>query len=259
MKIYFDVPFILTSLVLISGLITLIDALFYAKKRKNHKTHKPWIVEHAHSFFPMLLLVWTVRSFIIQPYRVPTGSLEPTILPGDFIVVNQFAYGLRLPVLNIKLLHLGEPKRGDIALFRYPNDPSVIYVKRVVGLPGDHIAYHNKILTINDKIMPQDFVGIDLDTENGFTVPVKVFVENLDGIKHKIFIKPDHEDGMDVDVIVPENNYFMMGDNRDSSADSRYWGFMPEENLIGKAFGIWMNFDTDNFKVKWERIGKKIQ
>lgn len=259
MKIYFDVPFILTALVLISGLITLIDALFFAKKRKSDQARKPWIIEHAHSFFPMLLLVWTVRSFIIQPYRVPTGSLEPTILPGDFIVVNQFAYGLRLPVLNIKLWHLGMPKRGDIALFRYPNDPSVIYVKRVVGLPGDHIVYHDKVLTINNKIIPQEFVGIDLDTENGFSVPVKVFTEDLDGIKHRIFIKPNYEDSMDVNVIVPENNYFMMGDNRDSSADSRSWGFMPEENLIGKAFGIWMNFDTGSFNIKWERIGKKIK
>lgn len=259
MKIYFDVPFILTSLVLISGLIAIIDLLFLAKNRKRRNQHRPWLVEHAYSFFPMLLLVWTMRSFIVQPYRVPTGSLEPTILPGDFIVVNQFAYGLRLPVLNFKLLHLGEPKRGDIALFRYPNDPSIIYVKRVIGLPGDHITYRDKILTINDKIISQEFVGIDLDTENGFNIPVKVFMEDLDGVKHKIFVKPDYEDGMDIDVIVPENNYFMMGDNRDSSADSRYWGFMPEENLIGKAFGIWMNFDTDNLKVKWDRIGKKIQ
>ena len=257
MKIYFDLPFFLTALVLITGVISLIDVLFLAKKRAANQK-QPWLVEHARSFFLMLLLVWVVRSFIFDHNRVPSGSLEPTILPGDFILVNKFAYGIRLPVLNTKIWQLGAPKRGDIALFRYPNDPSIIYVKRVIGLPGDHIVYHHKILTINGKEMSQEFMGLDLDSEGGLMVPVKVFMENLAGVKHKIFIKPDHENGTDIDVMVPDNNYFMMGDNRDSSADSRYWGFMPEENLVGRAFGIWMNFDTNNFTMQWKRIGTKI-
>jgi len=257
MKIYFDLPFVLTLLVLITGVITLIDILFLAKKRKS--THKRfWLLEHARSFFPMLLLILLARSFIFDHNRVPSPSLAPTILPGDFILVNKFAYGIRLPVLNTKIWHLGAPKRGDIALFRYPNDPSIIYVKRVIGLPGDHIVYRNKTLIINDKEMSQEFIGLDFDKEHGINIPVKVFMENLDGIKHKIFIKPDHEDGVDVDVMVPDNNYFMMGDNRDSSSDSRYWGFMPEQNLVGKALGIWMNFDTNDFTVQWKRIGTKI-
>lgn len=257
MKIYFDLPFVLTSLVLITGIITLVDVLFLAKKRTSNQKQS-WLIENVRSFFLMLLLVWVVRSFIFDHNRVPSGSLKPTVLSGDFILVNKFAYGVRLPILNTKIWHLGAPKRGDIALFRYPNDPSIIYVKRVIGLPGDHVIYHNKILTINDKEVSQEFIGLDLDSENGLTTPVKVYMENLDGIKHKIFIKPDHENDADVDVIVPDNNYFMMGDNRDSSADSRYWGFMPEQNLVGKALGIWMNFNTDDFTIQWKRIGTKI-
>ena len=255
---FFDVPLILTLLVLISGIIALADILFFAKKRPADK-NRPLVIEYARSFFPMLLLIWAIRSFLIQPYRVPTGSLEPTILPGDFIVVNQFAYGLRLPVLNTKILSIGEPKRGDIALFRSPKDP-ILLIKRVIGLPGDHVVYQNKVLTINGKTMLQKPVGMALDVEGGFSTPVQVMSEQLDGVEHEIFIKSGRNEwGKKVDVIVPENSYFMMGDNRDSSSDSRYWGFAPEKNLIGKAFGIWMSWDSEDTKVRWERIGKKIQ
>ncbi|EKE01677.1 MAG: hypothetical protein ACD_21C00073G0002 [uncultured bacterium] len=257
MHIYFDVPFILTSLVLISGLIALIDILFFAKKRSSHQK-QPLVVEYARSFFPMLLLVWVIRSFLIQPYRVPTGSLEPTVLPGDFIAVNQFAYGLRIPVLNIKFFNVGEPKRGDIALFRYPKDPSMIYVKRVIGLPGDHVVYNNKTLTINGDRMWQTPFGMDLDLEGKFPIPVQVRVEQLGTVSHKIFIRPGHKEWENIDVVVPQGSYFMVGDNRDGSADSREWGFVPEENLIGKAFGTWMSWDSDATKVRWNRIGKKI-
>jgi signal peptidase I len=257
MNISFDVPFILTSLVLISGAIALIDILFLAKKRAAHKK-QPLVFEYARSFFPMLLLVWVIRSFLIQPYRVPTGSLEPTILPGDFIVVNQFAYGLKFPVLNIKFFNIGEPKRGDVVLFRSPPDLSVLYTKRVIGLPGDHVVYQNKVLTINGHQVLQTPLGMDLDLEGGFATPVQVRVEYLDNIEHKIFIKSGYNEWEKVDVTVPAKSYFMMGDNRDSSADSRSWGFMPEENLIGKVFGVWMSWDSEGTRVRWERIGKKI-
>jgi signal peptidase I len=257
MNIYFDVPFFLTALVLISGGIALVDILFLAKKRPFYKK-QPIVVEYARSFFPMLLLVWVVRSFIIQPYRVPTGSLEPTVMPGDFIVVNQFSYGLRLPVLNTKFFNVGEPKRGDIALFRYPENPGILFVKRVIGLPGDHVVYRNKVLTINGERMSQKSLGMDLDTEGGFSIPVEVRTEKLNQVEHKIFIRSGRREGEQTDITVPIGSYFMMGDNRDSSLDSRYWGFVPEKNLVGKVFGVWMSWDSANTHIRWGRIGKKI-
>jgi signal peptidase I len=257
MNIYFDVPFILTSLVLISGLIALIDILFLAKRRAANKK-MPLVIEYARSFFPVLLLVLVIRSFLIQPYRVPSGSLEPTVLPGDFIAVNQFAYGLRLPVFNTKVLSIGEPKRGDIALFRFPKDQSKIFVKRVIGLPGDHITYNEKTLTINGDRAWQTPLGIDLDAENGLMIPVEVRVEQLEKTAHKIFVKPGYKIGESFDLVVPSGHYFMMGDNRDDSDDSRDWGFVPEENLVGSAFGVWMSWDSDKTTVRWSRMGKKI-
>ncbi|MCL5260525.1 MAG: signal peptidase I [Gammaproteobacteria bacterium] len=254
----FDVPFILTSLVIICGLIALIDMVFLAKKRPEG-TKRPIWIEYPRSFFPVLLLVLLVRSFLIQPYRVPSGSLEPTILPGDFIVVNQFAYGLRLPVLRNKIYSIGEPKRGDIALFYSTKDNETIYVKRVIGLPGDHIVYRNKTLTINGDRAWQTPVGMDLDIENGFAIPVNVSMEQLPEVSHLIYTKPGYKIGENVDLIVPENSYFMMGDNRDDSDDSRDWGFVPEKNFIGKVFGVWMSWNSDKNSVRWQRIGKRIK
>lgn len=252
-----DFPFILTALVLISGIISLADIFFFAKKRPVG-SKQPKVFEYARQFFPVLLLVWLIRSFLVQPYRVPTGSLEPTVLPGDFIAVNQYTYGLRFPVINKKILKIGEPKVGDIALFRYPKNPKVIYVKRVIGTPGDHIVYKNKVLTINGDRAWQTPFGLDVDTEGGYATPVHVVVEKLPRVTHKIFIRPGFNLGEDIDLVVPPGQYFMMGDNRDGSDDSRDWGFVPEENLIGKAFGVWMNWDAENSKVRWQRIGKPI-
>lgn len=253
----FDVPLILTLLVLVSGAIALIDFLFFARKRVAG-TRPFWVVEYARSFFPVFLSVLLIRSFLIQPYRVPTGSLAPTVLPGDFIVVNQFAYGLRLPVLNTKILSIGEPKRGDIMLFRFPKDPKVLFVKRVIGLPGDHVIYRNKVLIVNNNTMWQTAYGMDLYVEDGFSMPVHVKIEKLDQLIHKIFVKPGHREWENVDVVVPPGSYFVMGDNRDNSDDSRSWGFVPEANLIGKAFGVWMSWDSEKTNVRWERIGTKL-
>lgn len=260
MPIHFDFPFILTAIVLISGFIALLDKLFLAKRRVEKSIETPWYIEYANSFFPILFTVLIIRSFIIQPYRVPTGSLEPTVAPGDFILVNQFAYGLRLPVLNTKIYAVGEPKLGDIVLFHWPVDTSIIFVKRVIGTPGDHVVYQNKQLTINGKIAPQKEVGLALDYE--ITPPAVVHhrTENLpNGINHSIFIRSNKNEDESFDLIVPDGEYFMMGDNRDNSGDSRYWGFVPEENLIGKVFASWMSWDSINHTVRWERIGKKIQ
>ena len=147
---YFDFMFFLTLSVFITGFISFIDFIFLSKKRKKNKL--PWYIDYSKSFFPVLLLVFIIRAFIVQPYRVPTGSLEPTILPGDFIIVNQFKYGLRFPIFNKKILKIDEPKTGDIVLFRWPKNPNLIFVKRIVGIPGDHIIYNEeKQLIINNK------------------------------------------------------------------------------------------------------------
>lgn len=255
---YFDFAFYFTIAVILTGLISLGDKIFFRKRRKAEQ--KPnWIIEYSRSFFPVLLLVWVVRSFIVQPYRVPTGSLEPTIFPGDFIAVNQFAYGLRFPIGNFKLIPVGEPKRGDIVLFRYPVNPSVIFVKRLIGLPGDHIEYINKVLYVNGKKIPQTFVGEghDLDASQ-YQMPVMVKEENLLGVKHKILTWFSGGDTNSYDIYVPQGMYFMMGDNRDNSDDSRDWGFVFENQLIGKAFMVWMSWDSRDHRIRWNRIGTMI-
>ncbi|MDR1057108.1 MAG: signal peptidase I [Coxiellaceae bacterium] len=258
LNIAFDVPCVLTFLILITGLISLFDVILLSRKRSLDEK-MPIIIEYARSFFPILLLVLLIRSFIIQPYHVPTGSLVPTVLPGDFIVVKQYSYGLRIPVLNTKILNVGEPQRGDIVLFRYPHDLNTLYVKRVIGLPGDHVVYRNKVLTINNVRMWQMPMEIDVDIESGFITPAQVRLENLEKVTHKIFIKPGYKELEAIDVVVPQDSYFVMGDNRDSSKDSREWGFVPEANLIGKAFGVWMSWDPEKKSIRWPRIGKKIE
>lgn len=260
MPIHFNFPFILTLLVLLSGIISLVDFLVFSKRRQAVASKMPYIIELSRSFFPALLLVWIIRSFIIQPYRVPTGSLEPTVLPGDFLAVKQYSYGLRIPVGNQKIYNVGEPKRGDIALFYYPADTSKPFVKRVIGLPGDHIVYKNKTLTINGEEMRQQYLGKALNIEqDGGVSDVDQKIESLNGINHSIFVKSEIQDPVDIDVVVPEGYYYMMGDNRDDSSDSRAWGFVPERYLIGKAFGIWMSWDSMAHSVRWQRIGTALK
>lgn len=254
-----DFPLVLVILTFVCGLIWLIDVLFLAKSRKKLGKKMPAWIDYGRSFFPVFLLVLIIRSFVIQPFRVPTGSLEPTILPNDFVAVNQFAYGLRLPVLNTKILNIGEPKRGDIVVFRFPGDTKVDYVKRVVGIPGDHIVYKNRILYINGQEMPQKYINDVVDIEPTGNMPSQLMEEDLMGVKHKIILHKDqYKETSDVDVVVPQGMYFMMGDNRDGSADSRYWGFVPEENLVGKAFLIWLSWDGDKHTIRWSRIGTVI-
>lgn len=277
--IYFDFPFILTSLVIISGLLAVVDILFFAPKRAKSTSissesslqqrrgteaegykKQPIVFEYARSFFPLLLLVWVIRSFIIQPYQVPSGSLSPTVLPGDFIVVSQFSYGLRLPVLNYKIVNISEPKRGDIVLFRWPKHPETIFVKRLIGLPGDHIVYKNKMLKINGENISQEFLNKDLDIEpNRPPITVARKTEDLLGVKHQIYVREEGGEDGAIDVTVPQNCYFMMGDNRDDSDDSRDWGCVPEQNLIGKAFLVWMSWDKENNTVRWRRIGEMVR
>ena len=229
------------------------------KREKKEILKLPWLIDYSRSFFPVLLLVLIIRSFVIQPFRVPTGSLEPTILPGDFIAVNQYAYGLRLPVLHTKIFDVGEPKRGDIIVFHYPPDPSIDYVKRVIGVPGDKINYINKVLYVNGEEMKQKIIGPNVDIEPKTPIPVIEKQEDLSGVKHRIFITPDRNTGSNSDyykIEVPKGYYFVMGDNRDNSLDSRVWGFVPEKNLIGKAFYVWLSWDSMNNTFRWKHLGK---
>jgi signal peptidase I len=255
---HINFPLILVIATCVSGLIVLLDRLFWAKPRVIKGQKMPVIIDYSHSFFPILFIVLIIRSFIIQPFRVPTGSLEPTVLPNDFIAVNQFIYGLRLPVLNTKIISIREPKIGDIAVFHHPQ-LGIDYVKRVIGTPGDHVVYKNKVLIINGHEMPQKFLNEALDFEppNNY-IPVDLKEENLNGLKHHIFVQRNGGDTMDFDLIVPPDNYFMMGDNRDNSADSRYWGFVPEKDLMGKAFFIWFSWDSPTHSVRWSRMGTRI-
>ena len=256
----FGFAFYLTLAVLICGVVALLDVMVLSGRRAVSGAKRSIIVEYARTFFPILLVVWVLRSFLIQPYRVPTGSLEPTVMPGDFIAVSQFSYGLHFPVINKKLINVGEPHRGDIALFRWPVNPNIVFVKRVVGLPGEHIVYKNKILYINGVKANQKFIKSTYDYGNapGQKRLVYEMQENLGGVKHDIYIQPVGGETRNYDITVPPHEYFMMGDNRDNSDDSRSWGFVPEQNLIGKAFAIWMSWDPVHHNIRWHRIGRSI-
>lgn len=229
-----------------------------AKPERGSTLKEPWYVEYAKSFFPVLLIVLLLRSFVAEPFRIPSGSMMPTLLVGDFILVNKFAYGLRLPVLNSKILGIGSPSRGDVAVFRFPGKPSEDYIKRIVGLPGDHIAYHNKQLYINGKQMTQTRMRHFQGVGSGVVMNgARVSAETLDDITHQILIREGRLN-VEGEYQVPPNHFFVLGDNRDNSNDSRFWGFVPEEYLVGKAFMIWLNWDIKGGVFDVNRIGTKI-
>ena len=260
----FNFELILFYATLITGLISLFDILFLAPRRKRKQTKTgqvklPIIVDYARSFFPVLLIVFLLRSFLYEPFRIPSGSLEPTLLTGDFILVNKYDYGVRLPVIHKKLMGSGEPKRGDIMVFRWPANPSIDFIKRVIGLPGDHISYVNKELTVNGQKISQAFLqnSKTLDDRGGEWQAIEK-QEDLLGIKHHIYIDPAKSSRDYQDIVVPDDMYFVMGDNRDDSADSRYWGFVPEKNIVGKAVLVWMSWDNSKTRVRWNRIGTLI-
>ena len=228
------------------------------KTRAEEALREPVVTEYARSFFPVLLLILLFRSFLAEPFKIPSGSMMPTLLVGDFILVNKFAYGLRLPVLNTKILSVGEPKRGDVFVFRYPENPKEDYIKRVIGVPGDEITYPSKTLYINGKEIPESYLG----PYTGPTEPAnrmagaQVKLEQLEGVDHRIMELPQFQIGHEGTWKVPDGYYFAMGDNRDNSLDSRFWGFVPEANLVGKALIIWMNWDDG---IDFGRIGMLIK
>jgi signal peptidase I len=279
----FDFPTFLVAASALTGGIWLFDALFLAPKRRKLAAaeggeteeaeasgyKEPLLVEYSRSFFPVIFVVLILRSFLVEPFRIPSGSMMPTLLVGDFILVNKFSYGIRLPVLNKKVIDVGDPQRGDPVVFRYPKQPQVDYIKRVVGLPGDEIAYKNKILYINGQAMEQTSIGSYTGSGTGVRMTgANKAVEDLHGVEHSILVHPlapNFSNGCSVlahgPITVPEGHYFVMGDNRDNSNDSRCWGFVPDENLVGKAFGVWMNWDPElgGFPpIAWERIGRSI-
>lgn len=253
---YFNFEVILFYLVIISGVVGLIDIIFLAPRRRSHKM--PWYADYARSFFPILLLVFLMRSFLYEPFRIPSGSLEPTLLVGDFILVNKYYYGLRLPIAHELIYKNHEPLRGDILIFRWPPSPSFDFIKRVIGLPGDHISYINKVLFINNHEIPQTFNQNITDTEDGMTFNVVQKEEDLLGVKHQIFQIIDRLSYDFKDIVVPNNMYFVMGDNRDNSMDSRYWGFVADKNIVGKGDYIWMSWDSENKEIRWDRLFKRI-
>ncbi len=245
---------ILVALTALTGFITLLDILYFEKKRQKNAS-MPKLIEHARSFFPVFLAVILFRSFLIEPFRIPSGSLEPTLLVGDFVAVNKFIYGIRLPVIEKKIFSIVHPKTGEIVVFRWPPDPSLDYIKRVIGVPGDTVAYRDKKLYINGKEASQTFLNYEVDPASGRTVAR--YQENLNGIVHDIYTRPGAPVG-DFEVKVPQNAYFLMGDNRDDSADSRYWGVVEDKYLRGKAFLIWMSWDNQQYAVRFNRIGHLI-
>lgn len=217
---------------------------------------QPTWIEYSGSFFPVIALVFVLRSFLYEPFKIPSSSMVPTLQVGDLILVNKFIYGIRLPILNKKIIEVSHPQRGDVMVFKYPKDVSLDYIKRVVGVPGDKVSYKNKRLTINGKALSYQHLPDYLDEERlNYS---QQFIENLSGVQHKILNDerapsyvpnpdafPQHElctyDIEGFTCTVPAGHYFMMGDNRDNSLDSRYWGFVPDQNIVGKAFFVWMN------------------
>ena len=275
----FDFAAILVTLSAVTGIIWAVDALFFAKSRAQRAAEtptlvnavkEPIIVEYARSFFPVIFIVLIVRSFLAEPFRIPSSSMMPTLVDGDFILVSKFAYGLRLPVLDYKFLDIGEPQRGDPVVFRYPGNPRLgdrdphigqDYIKRVIGLPGDEVIYRNKQIFINGQLVEQTPVGRYVgEGSSADATGSQHLSEQLPGRTHDVLINPLAISGRgDGRWVVPEGHYFVMGDNRDNSEDSRFWGFVPEKNLVGKAFLIWMNFDSKAGGVNFSRLGTVIE
>ena len=249
-----NLALILTVLTLFTGIVVALDKFVWKTAEEDSRTRpgaRHVLVEYSRSFFPVLLFVLVVRSFVFEPFRIPSGSMMPTLLEGDFIFVKKYSYGLRLPVTETKIVETGEPERGDVVVFRLPSDPSVNYIKRIIGLPGDTVVYERHRLTINGE-------QVDLQRSDEDYRGAPVYAEDLDGRMHDILVMSPEYSTRDNTYRVPDGHYFVMGDNRDRSKDSRFIGAIPEEFLVGEAVRIWMHFVPWNMP-DWGRIGTKIQ
>ena len=264
--------FLLTAL---TGVIALADRVYFSARRESGAA-EPWWIEYAKSFFPVLLIVFLLRSFVAEPFKIPSSSMRPTLEVGDFILVNKFIYGLRLPIIDKKIVPIGDPKRGDVIVFRYPVNPSQDFIKRVVGLPGDEVVYRDKQLTVNGTPWPQTPYGNYGYLEGLMYVTTERFTENNGQREYTIAVNPGAQAVYPLNVRafpgkencvyndrgftckVPAGQYLMMGDNRDNSDDSRYWGFVPDDHIRGKAFFIWFNWD-DISSLAFKRVGSGIR
>ncbi len=265
-----DFALILFIALIVTGGIWLFDRLFRRQRvmetvgtapQETVVAEKdPWIVEYAKAFFPVILLVFILRSFIVEPFRIPSGSMLPSLHVGDFILVNKFKYGFRLPIINKKIVEVSSPERGDVMVFRFPHDESINFIKRVVGLPGDTVEYKNKELFINGTRVSKERLGeYPFDEAGRRHIVADRFIETLGESRHDI-LTDSRKRTTSMSFTVPENHYFVMGDNRDYSNDSRFWGFVPEENVIGHAFLIWFSWDVSSGGgVNWARIGNSIR
>jgi signal peptidase I len=266
---------ILFILLLITGAVTLADKLIFSKKRAAGEP-EPWWIEYPKSFFPVILIVFMLRSFLVEPFKIPSSSMRPTLEVGDFILVNKFTYGIRLPILEKKIIEINQPQHGDVLVFRYPLDPTLDYIKRVIGVPGDEVTYKDKKLIVNGQPALQKPDGTYSYLEGTLAfVTTQRFEETFGDKTHTIANLPDappvslgrvrsfpgrencvyNESGFTCKV--PPGHYFMMGDNRDNSEDGRYWGFVPDNHIRGKAFFVWWNWD-DVSSLSFKRIGKGI-
>jgi signal peptidase I len=249
-----DLEFILVLLIIVSFVLIIINK----KSSKIDNKILNWLIYQSKSFLPILLIVLFLRSFLAEPFRIPSGSMLPTLLIGDYILVNKYQYGIRLPITKYKLVDISNPERGDVVVFRYPGNEKINFIKRVIGIPGDIVKYEDKDLYVNNikykKIEKNEHKYLN----DFFREEMKIFSESNKTKSYDILndnMSPTNDDIF----TVPEGKYFVMGDNRDHSSDSRYWGFVPNENLVGKAFFIWMSFNSDNFSFKYNRIGNSIK
>ncbi|WP_407352347.1 signal peptidase I [Luteimonas sp. R10] len=257
----------LVVLTLATGIIWLLDRLFFAKRRAERagllEEKEPVVVDYAKAFFPVLAVVLILRSFVAEPFRIPSSSMMPTLLIGDFILVNKFAYGLRLPISNRKFVDIGAPERGDVVVFRPPHQPDQDWIKRVVGLPGDVIEYRDNKVYVNGEVFGYQPVGDGRYVGEGRgreMTGAELLVERMPGREHQVLEIPDLPfDPGQGEWTVPEGEYFVMGDNRDRSDDSRFWGSLPERQLRGKAFLVWMHWDGSAGGVDFDRIGNGIR
>lgn len=258
-------PLLLVVLTAVTGVIWLLDTkLFRPQRMERYETEgprqepdskddnedpdEPWLAEISRSFFPILLVVLLLRSFLVEPFQIPSGSMLPTLEVGDFILVNKFAYGLRLPVVDHKFVEIGDPERGDIMVFKFPVEPSINYIKRVVGKPGDRIRYQNKQLYVNDEPAETRFLA-RLQEEN-------LLEEMINESRYRIYQNHNrHDANAEGEWVVPDAHYFVVGDNRDNSKDSRYWGMVPDDHVVGRAFAIWMHWESLTSLPSFHRVG----
>lgn len=290
MDFYYDFSAYLGLATIITGGLWLLDSLLFKKKREAQylsliqhyeldaaaKDIKPddletmieqkteqdvdvprmsKLADYSKAFFPVLLIVFLLRAFLAEPFRIPSGSMRPTLVEGDFILVNKFTYGWRLPLTATKISPWRMPERGDVLVFRNPKDTSIDFIKRVVGLPGDKVKVEDKVLYINGEPVELEYVESSVDTDiTGISREIKHYKEQLNSTKHSIYVSL-YEHGDYPETEIPEGHLFVMGDNRDFSRDSREWGFVPEKLILGKAVFIWLSIDMKNKDIRWKRLG----